>query len=324
MSGNDRTFQGKAPHRWGRDDEAVCAAIRANRSTLKLILKTRNEDFFIERWLEHYLAILDPEDKIIVLDNMSDSERVFSVYERHAHRIILAQYEGHVDSAHSLRKFAAMYDAVMETSQFYALLDTDEFLHLHDGRKLLRNNQILRYLRHNADAALCPTLFLTNVFAREDALICEEDDLRTYHCNGKPLLNSALMREKLRTPVGHTRNLPAAILSGRAPLSFVLFHLTRLSREQRITANLQKLRSFGLIRDEKDLSFLERVRDEQIESPSIRAYLAELRKLAGMRDEAAVTTEDLRRDHFIVKADGSLEFSAPRVKELFLEHTGPK
>jgi hypothetical protein len=245
-------------------------------------LKTRNEVLLLPKWFAHYRAILETRGCIIVLDNMSDSERVFDLYRHYAEEIILIRYEGNPDSAHSPKKFAELYEAVRDSSIFYTLFDTDEFLTLYDGRKLLTGPKIVRYLENSADAALFPPLFLNNIFARDDAFLFEEADIQYYHLMGKPILNSRLMREKLRTPVGHTRNIPLPLLTGKTPLSFIFFHMTHLSAPLRIKSNMHKLRTFGLMVDETNLADLCRADLNNSEIPEIVA--AYIRAALSYRD----------------------------------------
>lgn len=310
---------------WGKDNDAAAKAIRDTSAPFKVILKTRNEDLLLPKWLAHYQAILETRGSIIILDNMSDSERVFGLYRQYADEIILIRYEGIPDSAHSLKKFAELYEAVWASSRFYALFDTDEFLTLYDGIKLLTGPKIVRYLEHNTDAALFPTLFLNNILAREDAFIFEEHNILQYHLMGKPILNSRLMQEKLYTPVGHTCNLPLPLFSGKIPLGFVLFHMSHISRELRITSNLQKLRHLGLMVDETNMANLFHAELDKPEIPHIVAeYITELRYLAGIENEEEAIRQALCRDHITVSPDGALSFSREALKNLFANHVSAK
>lgn len=307
---------------WGPDTTAACRRIREDAATLKILLKTRNEHLLIERWLAYYLNILGPACRIIVLDNMSTDERVFEAYARHADNIVLIQYDGNVDSAHSPARFGELYSAVRASSGFYALLDTDEFLCLYDGHTVVRDNRILSFLRERGEANLFPSLYLHNLYGRDDAFFFEPENLRSYHLNGKPVLNAAVMEKSLTLAIGHNMDVPV-VFYDKAPSGLVLLHMTNLSREQRIKGNMQKLVNFGLIKDEKDFTTVLHADENEIQNENRRAYVRELRWLLSIENERETARAQLSRGHVEIMPDASVRCTPECLALVFAQHAGP-
>lgn len=307
---------------WGPDTAAACRCVREDTALLKILLKTRNEHLLIERWLAHYLNILGANCRIIVLDNMSTDERVFAAYARHSDNIILIQYDGNVDSAHSPARFGELYGAVRASSGFYALLDTDEFLCLYDGQSVIRDSRILSFLQERKEATLFPSMYLYNLFGRDDAFFFEPEHLRSYHLDGKPVLNAAVMEKSPPFPVGHNKDLPVAFFD-QAPSGLLLLHMTNLSREQRIRANMQKLAAFGIIRDEKDFITVLHADEKEIAIESRRAYVRELRWLLSIENEQETAKAQLSRSHVAIAPDGSVHCIPEDLAPAFARHAGP-
>lgn len=302
---------------WEKDMDAVCARIRSVPSMFKVILKTRNETLLLKPWLDHYLTMLGPKGRIVVLDNMSTEPAIFETYAAHAGNLVVAQYAGNVDTAHSLKRFGPLYAAVRDSSLFYALLDTDEFLFLYTGQKLVRDKRVLSCLEHNRDADFFPSFRLDNVYGHADRFLFSEEAARTAHRLGKPLLHSAKAGIGLTVPVGHTMDMPLFFF-GKTPLCFVLLHRNSVSREQKIKANMQKLVSFGFIRDERDYDALRRLDRSAFPLEYLWGYAEEAQRLLGDDGGKAQALEGI--SHVTVGDDGSLAFSAPELERAFKTH----
>jgi hypothetical protein len=306
---------------WGQDNAVACGKVRATQAFFKVLLKTRNEYLLIDRWLRHYLDILGPQGQIIVLDNMSTDKRVFDAYQRHADNIVLIQYDGKVDSAHSPARFGDLYEAVRESAAFYSLLDTDEFLCLYEGGTLEHAN-VLPFLQERQDGNIFPSLYLHNLYGRDDAFFFEPKNLRSYHLQGKPVLSSAAMRAFPGTPVGHNMDVPLRLFEKHAT-GLVLLHMTNLSREQRIKANMQKLVNFGLLKSEQDFATVLHADEKAIRPAYLRRYVHELRWLLPLEDEEALAQSQQSREHVETGPDGSLRFCPATLADPFMLHAGP-
>lgn len=306
---------------WGGDNAAACGQIRSSRAFFKVLLKTRNEYLLIDRWLRHYLDILGPQGQIIILDNMSTDERVFAAYQRHADNIVLIQYDGKVDSAHSPTRFGELYAAVRESADFYSLLDTDEFLCLYDG-KSLGHSSILSFLRERREACVFPSLYLHNLYGRDDAFFFEPEGLRSYHLQGKSVLSSSAMSAFPTAPVGHNMDVPLPLFTRNAT-GLVLLHMTNLSREQRIKANMQKLVNFGILGHERDFATVLHADESAIQPAYLRRYVHELRWLLPLEDEPALAQSQQSRGHVTVTPDGNVHFQPPALVRDFTLHAGP-
>lgn len=305
---------------WGSDNAAACKEIRSTQSFFKVLLKTRNEYLLIQRWLRHYLDILGPQGQIIILDNMSTDERVFAAYQRHADNIVLIQYGGKVDSAHSPARFDELYAAVRDSAAFYSLLDTDEFLCLYDGNTL-EHSGISTFLQARIETRVFPALYLHNLYSREDAFFFEPKNLRSYHLQGKPVLSSAAMTAFPSAPVGHNMDVPLPLFAHHCT-GLVLLHMTNLSREQRIKANMQKLVNFGILDSEQAFTTVLHADESAICPAYLRRYVHELRWLLPLEDEEALAEKQQRREYIEIKPDGAVHFHPETLASTFASHAG--
>ena len=118
--------------------KSLCKRIREKHTCLKLVLKTKNNAFFLERWIQHHLKIVGDQN-LIIFDNMSSDPAVFDVYRRYASQIIIIHYKQYHLLLHNPNEFYYFYKALYESSDFYAFLDVDEFLYLFDGKQLIND-----------------------------------------------------------------------------------------------------------------------------------------------------------------------------------------
>lgn len=304
--------------RWPDNAGQVCSEIAARRDTLKIVLKTKNEDDFLEPWLLHHIPIVG-DGKIIVFDHMSTSKTVFDIYKKYADNIILVQFAAvSHDSLHSAAHFSELYQALCDSCDFLTLLDTDEFLYLYDGLKLYNNNVIEKYLQNNLDVPFFSTYWLLNREFSPDEFIFgpNDSDIATCLYNGKAILSSAQM--KSATPyVGHA-HVVAQTAQGRSPTPFILLHWARLSLKQRIRGNMQKLVTFGVIDHIKNFALINELNINTLK-PGRAAIVKELRTLLekgsfGAGDET---------NYIKITPTGHLTFTPPELKTRFNKFVSP-
>ena len=139
---------------------------------------------------------------------------------------------------------------------------------------------------------------------------------------GKPVLRSAVMEKSLTLAVGHNMDVPVGLYA-KAPSGLVLLHMTNLSREQRIKANMQKLASFGLIADENDFLPVLHADENEIQAGHLRHYVRELRWLLSISDEQEVANAQSAREHITIAKDGSVRCFPASLAPVFARQAGP-
>ena len=257
--------------------------IEQEKSIFKIVTKTKNESFFIEKWIIHHLNIVH-DTKLIIFDNMSDDSYVHDIYRKYRDNIILAKFNFYMDSIHMANKFMALYKSLAISSKFFMIIDSDEYLYLYDNEKTYKDNSIVQFLNENSDCNFFAPYWINTLTNSENLFSFNPNDLSPFHF-GKPIINTKIIPafEAALTKYGypilhHTKDLPI-LTYGKAPTKFLLLHLKNLNQYQRIKSNMQKLVAFGIIKNDKDFHSILKLDLDCISGHS-RNYIIETRKLA--------------------------------------------
>ena len=225
---------------WPSDKWDICARVRATKSELKIVLKTKDEKLFLPRWIKHHRNLVEPSN-LIILDNMSVNEEVIRVYDALPSDCILFQHDGAVNDLHHVELFQDLYDAIRTSSRYYTVIDTDEFLYfLHEGR-MIADHTFSAQFSAGSDGVF-PGFWLQNCPGQTNTFLVKRIDENLQW--GKPVIPSSL---PIRGYINHS--IQMFFNCGPFPIRFGVFvaHLKRLDPVQRIEANLRKLKSFGFL-----------------------------------------------------------------------------
>jgi hypothetical protein len=297
--------------------QQLCCEIEQEKSVFKIVTKTKNESFFIERWLKHHIPIVG-NSKIIVFDNISTDKNVISIYKKYKENILLAEFNGFMDKIHMANFCMPLYKALSNSSDFFTIIDSDEYLYLSVDDKIVHDDSVRAFLRNNTEVNFFPTYWLENINADDGLFQFNPRSLRMFHL-GKPIVNAKIISkfEKYRTlsPIlHHTKDLPLSA-HGRAPTCFLLLHLKNLNRYQRIRANMEKLAAFKVITDRDDFENLFRMNAESVRQNHVRDYIMETRKLvkntpsSGGHAEQNIDEAQLPHGKIGIAKDGTLRFT---------------
>ena len=116
------------------------------KSTLKIILKTKNEKHLFKNWIEYHSKVVG-WDNLIIVDNYSDCDYTKKLYEHYSDKydVPIIKIGGNINSASVYRD--SIYAKVIDNSKFFILLDTDEYLVFYDWiNNNFTINNILPYL----------------------------------------------------------------------------------------------------------------------------------------------------------------------------------
>ena len=159
---------------WNQDEPEVCTRIARRPAVLKILLKTKNDPFFLRQWIEHHLSIAGPGN-IIIFDNGSSNPEVFSIYEQYSNLIEVVSFSGYHNSLHYTSKLPALYEALGRSSEFFTFLDTDEFLVLFKDDRFYKDERILEMLAANKETDVFPATWLYNTNWSATRFICGRD-----------------------------------------------------------------------------------------------------------------------------------------------------
>lgn len=265
---------------WSVNSEELCARIERTRSTVKIVLKTKNDPFFIERWIKHHAKIVGGEN-LIIFDNMSDDPNVLSVYRRYRERVEIVRFSGsHNDLHHSLL-YKELYRSLARSSEFCVFLDTDEYLILIENDKYYDDDRIITFVSDNKAYDLFPSTWLWNANWSPVQFSCGTGaaDLADKLACGKPLIRSDAI------PTGyfnHNFQLSSKIFAPPFKTNLFLLHLAHLYPQQRISTNINKLISRGLARaDDSPAMFAKR---SDITDKVAASYVKEIRDFLALNE----------------------------------------
>ena len=245
-----RDFDNRIRAQWPSDKWDICARVRAKKSELKIVLKTKQEKLFFPRWIKHHKNIVEPSN-LIILDNMSVDNEVIRLYNALADDCILFQYDGGLNDLHHVEMFEDLYDAIRASSRYYTVIDTDEFLYLlHEGR-MIADHTLCALLSAGGDSVF-PGFWLQNFPGQTNLFFTNRIDENLQW--GKPIIPSSL---PVRGFINH--NIQMFFNCGPFPIRFGAFiaHLKRLDPVQRVEANLRKLKSLGHLPPETSVEGLD-------------------------------------------------------------------
>ena len=300
---------------WETDAPEVCRLIANSPTLLRVILKTKDDEMLIERWIRHYSAFLKHPQSILIFDNMSSNTKVLEAYEKYADRITLIKFSFYFNRLQENTLLPELYQAIWDSSTFYTLVDTDEFLYLYDGDKIIADERILSLLHKSRNVSFFPTFWLKNAYCKDNVFTFRDDIeyIRYLLYMGKPILNSARLRDRLLPITTHGLHLPVSAY-GKAPACFLLFHLSTLSKEQRIRVNMDKLCQYRVIKHPRDFHTVLNADLNTLRPGNVSYFIREIRKLLEMPDRRE---EAIGPGHLEIAGDGSLNFFPPSLREAF-------
>lgn len=291
---------------WKTDRAHVLQSIAAVDGRLKVVLKTKDDDFFIEKWIEYYANIIGIEN-IIIFDNESTNERTLQSYAKYDDLLVVG-FDGFHNLIHHVHLFRDLYEALKKSSQYFAFLDTDEFLVSYEQGLIKRDKSIVDRLTPEARGGFIPTTWLYNQTGYEHRFRCGIDKtvLNNGLIWGKPIISAAA---PIAGSINHNcqiaeRNVSVVPIGG-----LFLLHMAYLSPKQRIRTNLNKLVARGFIkRGEAIEDVLAKTCEDN--DPNIVLYLAEIRSLIDSKEILESEADSLTSGSIRIASDGKVEFSS--------------
>ncbi len=297
---------------WERREAEIAEAIAARGGALRIVLKTRDDPFFLERWIRHHAAIVGLE-RLVVFDNGSVLPEVDAIYRRYrAEGLLAVRFRRWCNDLHATATFAGLYRALARSSAYYCALDTDEFLVLLKDRRWTAGAAVADFLRDEGAAADAhPGLWLNNTDARDDRFTIGTGPaaMQRPMRGGKPILRCGAPAGPY---VNHNAQVARALYGPGSRTNFAVLHMPNLSRAQRIAVCRLKLVAQGFLApDEPAEAVLGRALDGETRAAVLK-YAGQLRLLLAddkvPRDPAA----PLRPGCVEFRADGTVTGGAAR------------
>ncbi len=301
---------------WTDQSHECVKLIAAVRSPLKILLKTKNDPWFLRDWLAHHTRLVD-KGCVIVFDNESDDPKVLQTYAEYTEFAQVFRFRGRHNDFHNVDAMPRLYKALAESAEYFMFLDTDEFCYWVDGPTSFSHDLSTAIAILASDGDFMPGTWLPNVTGSADSYWIGGDrkvlldGLRW----GKPLLRASKMTKGF---INHNLQCVHAGFVSAPCNKLIIQHRIRLYPLQRISANVNKLAQRGIIvhRDsteadlQKELSV---ARDE-----NVKLYLNEIIEL---KQQAEVSNQGFAPNSSIIKFifGGELAFSSDKEAALLAD-----
>jgi hypothetical protein len=130
---------------------------------LKIVLKTKDEDFLIESWLEYYKNLVG-EENIIIYDDHSTSTHVLDTYSKYK-KVDIRKMPKEFAHFHGLHTYLELREEMKQACMYYTIIDTDEFLCFFDhDKKTIDNSKVLDFISANNHRDVFPTTWIFNMY----------------------------------------------------------------------------------------------------------------------------------------------------------------
>lgn len=308
---------------WEKDRAEVLSRIAANGADFKIILKTKDETHFLKDWVVHHRRIAG-EAGLVIFDNGSTHPEVLDYYKTLGDRILVVHFSNYMNDLHRPFLMPGLYEALRASSRWFTFIDSDEFLYwVSPGGECLSGRGFMVNLLASEEQVI-PGLWLDNVAGYRDRLWLSErqNHLDAALRSGKPVMSSGVVWDGMSN---HNFHLPAAMWMGCQTGNIVVAHLRRLYPQQRIKANMAKLRSDKVIGADTPVEAVLAMALPGLTS-STRHYVREIQELTrnpfGVPDPEAV----LAREHMLIR-DGRVHFAHAAEEDSFTEflmNPGPR
>lgn len=301
---------------WGKDTAQICSIVQSLNAQFKIISKVRDEDWLLAEWIDHHLAIV--EDKcIIIFDNMSSNAETFRIYNRYSDKVHVFQFAEMHNLLHNTTAFADLYYALNASASYYTFLDVDEFLFWNlDGSRLIANSSLID-LVSKCGLPVLPGIWIENSTGDRDGFLYtfRQNRIAAGVKGGKPIISA---NADISGFINHNIQLDRKLFVDCNTANIVIHHRKNLSHEQRVRANLNKLKSynrqtrelerFGLKSDCFSLVDVLALDEENMPTGNSRVYIREIRELSTLAGKAMLTPNPIGLARLV---DGVLIYSDP-------------
>ena len=301
---------------WGADNDKIISRIKNTKGFLKIILKTYNDGFFLERWIKHHANIVGLEN-LIIADNMSTDADVLDVYKKYEKKLCVFGFSGHHNHIHNRELFKYFYDAIQLSCNYVLFIDTDEFLVFFEKFRWTANKKIqsnLRYFLKNGSHQFIITVALHNLSCSDEHFFIDIPDGIKW---GKTLFSHKIIEN---CTAMHNIQIPQHFFEKELPISMNLFllHLDKFSTEQRIKVNKNKLIKRGLCSDCDDVDSILKKDWSKCKDPTAIRFINEMEEC--MKNKSTKKTyREIPEGCLRLLPNGAIEFAGDAERSAFEE-----
>jgi len=292
---------------WEDSKADFLAGVASTKATLKILLKTKDDHYFLESWIQHHAKIVGLNN-LIIFDNRSSNEQVLKTYEKYQSQVPIVQFDGDHNSLHNGTQYPELYECLKTCSQFFVFLDTDEFLVLATHDAYICDKRILEFLNAHGTADVFPASWLENVLACDKRFRVGKSlenfaDGLTW---GKPIIRAAA-DERDRCII-HNIQLEKSLFYDEILTNFFVLHMKHLFPQQRIDSNMNKLIAKGFASPGASVESVLAKDLKGLSDKAARMWITELKELVKRSDpiQPARVSLDLQEGCLELTGDGRI------------------
>jgi hypothetical protein len=310
-------------YHWTNDKSRICAELAKRRADLAICLITKDDPYFLERWITHHANIVGLRN-LVIFDNMSTREDIWNIYAKYQGELLVVQIDGFFDHLHQVATYRELYEALKQATVFFTFLDTDEALVLVDKDRFHADASIVEFIQSCGDVTWLPATWLHNALGSEDLFVCGREMSRLVNGLewGKPIVRAKAVVQGF---ILHNRDLNQIIPATRTHTNLFVLHRKDLWPEQRIARYMDYLFAYcrfsanpaerNFVSEGDDLQTI--LAKEIDHLPwGIRFRVSELRRLAGVRERRDSPVDSLEAGHVRFCPDGKIEYYSDMEKEV--------
>ena len=260
---------------WSRARQEICAHIAENPGLFKIVLKTKDDPYFLESWIQHHARIVGLRN-LVIFDNMSTNAQVLAIYAKYGAEFPIARFHGNHNALHHTTDYPELYECLTDACRFYMFLDTDEFLvFLNEDDTYFCDHRIVDFLQAHDRLDVFPGTWLPNATGSDRRFVIgtsvEEFTYRL--AAGKAIIRAGAGH---RGFLNHNNNLDKRFFAGDLIPNFFVLHLTKLFPQQRRAANINKLIALNFASPGESLEAIAAKDVGTVRDPLHRLQVAEL------------------------------------------------
>lgn len=300
---------------WGADTAEILSQIVSQPSPFKIILKIKDDPYFLERWIRHHSAIVGINN-LIIFDNMSSLDEMFDIYGRYADNLLVVQFSGFHNRLHRTHEFPELYEGLQKACNYVAFLDSDEYL-VHIGPDYcVRTGKFVLDTLLSLNTSVIPGSWLENVAGYEDRFWY---DIGQNHAvaglrSGKPIISTSALVSGM---INHNRQIDVSIYDRNVVLNFFVLHLKRLSPEQRIESNYRKLHAYNAFKRKLTIDEVLQLNPDDFPQGNKRNWIREIQQFAKLRGEKFDRDAPLVNGTVLINNHDFLVFSNAEQRSVF-------
>ena len=290
----------------------VVDRIRHHHVPLKFVLKTKDDPFFIRRWVAHHRKI-SGLDGLVIFDNESTHPDVLSFYREIEAEAVVVRFGGLHNNLHRVHEYTTLYQALSDSCSYFAFLDSDEFVYwFEESGQYLDDARMIDRILATQDVAI-PGMWLENALGYSDRLwlSTKHNHLRSGLRSGKPLLSRAAPIEGM---INHNFQLPQTLIDQFRSGNLVVAHLKRLLPMQRIRTNINKIRKYRKLSHFTETSDFLNLDPEEAPPGNVRKWVSEIHEFSRKEGIVVDDAAPLKPGQILLR-DGHITFSTEAYRD---------